>query len=146
VSALAGRAWQAALAAAVAAHALGWVLPVARDYRGWQAFRVAFSPVWPFEGFRIEPGLLLVLSVASALTNVVFAVLALALVGGGRTRVVLYGALAAGVLDLHWPVSMGSQRTALESGYVVWLVSFGCLALAAHLRARAEGRIKSNDS
>ena len=34
----------------------GWVLPVVDDYRGWQAFRVALSPLWPFEQFRIEPG------------------------------------------------------------------------------------------
>ena len=54
------------------------MLPVVYDDRGWQAFRVALSPLWPYEDFRIEPGLLLVLSVASALTNVLFVALAAA--------------------------------------------------------------------
>ena len=32
----------------------GWVLPVIDDHRGWQAFRVALSPVWPYENFGFE--------------------------------------------------------------------------------------------
>ena len=78
---------RAALLAAIVANVLGWVLPVVYDDRGWKAFRVALSPLWPYEDFRIEPGLLLVLSVASALTNVLFVVLALVLVlREGRAR------------------------------------------------------------
>lgn len=128
------RSWRAVLGAAIVAHALGWWLPVVRDYRGWQAFRVAFSPVWPFEQFRIQPGLLLVLSVASALTNVAFVALTAWLVAGRRPAAVVYGALAAAALDLHWPISMGSQRSRLEIGYPVWILSFLLLALAAWLR------------
>ena len=75
---------RATLLAAVVANVLGWWLPVADDYRGWQAFRVALSPLWPFEQFKIEPGVLLVLSVASALTNLLFVVLAAWLVAGRR--------------------------------------------------------------
>jgi hypothetical protein len=127
------------LGAAVVAHALGWWLPVVRDYRGWQAFRVAFSPVWPFEQFRIEPGLLLVLSVASALTNAAFVVLAGLVVAGRHRELAIYGSLAAAIVDLHWPMSMGSQRSQLDIGYPVWVASFVLLALAAWLR-RAPGR------
>jgi hypothetical protein len=44
-----------ALLAAVVANVAGWLMPVVDDYLGWQAFRVALSPLWPFEQFRIEP-------------------------------------------------------------------------------------------
>jgi hypothetical protein len=131
------RPWRAVLGAAIVAHALGWSLPVVRNYRGWQAFRVAFSPVWPFEQFRIEGGSLLALSVASALTNVLFVALAV-LVALGRSRAgIAYAALAAALLDLHWPLSMGSQRSQLEIGYPVWIASFVLLALAAWLRRQS---------
>jgi hypothetical protein len=127
-----------ALLAAVAANVLGWLLPVVDDYRGWQAFRVALSPLWPFEQFRIEPGLLLVLSVASALTNLLFVALTAVLVLGveTRARLVLWVAAGATLLDLHWPISMGAERAELEVGYFIWVSSFALLALAAFLAAR----------
>lgn len=130
------------LSVAFVANLLGWMSPVVDDYRGWQAFRVALSPLWPFEQFRIEPGWLLVLSVASALTNVAFVALAAALVVGGarRARLVLYGAAAATLLNLHWPISMGAERDELVGGYFVWVTSFALLALAALLAGRAGHR------
>lgn len=121
------------LAAAVA-NALGWILPVVRDYRGWQAFRVAFSPVWPFQGVHIPSGHLVYLSVASALTNVLFVVLAVLLVRGldrRQGRWALWVAAAATLLNLHWPLSMQESRIPLEIGYFVWVVSFLLLTLAA---------------
>lgn len=123
------------LLAAVAAHALGWLLPVVDDYRGWQAFRVAFSPIWPFERFHIQPGPLLILSVASAVTNVLFPALVGALLLTDRARQVLWAAAAATLLNLHWPVSMGAQRAELELGYFIWVCSFALLALAAFFAA-----------
>ena len=126
-----------ALLAAIVANVLGWVLPVVYDDRGWKAFRVALSPLWPYEDFKIEPGLLLVLSVASALTNVLFVVLALVLVlREGRARIVLWAAAAATLLNLHWPISMGDESRLLESGYFIWASSFALLALAAFLVIR----------
>jgi hypothetical protein len=125
------------LVAAVVANVLGWLLPVVDDYLGWQAFRVALSPLWPFEQFRIQPGLLLVLSVASGLTNLLFVVLAAVLATqAARARVVLWAAAAATLLNLHWPLSMGEQRVELEAGYFVWVSSFALLALAAFLIVR----------
>lgn len=125
-----------ALLAAVVANVLGWLMPVARGYVGWQAFRVALSPLWPFEQFRIEPGVLLVLSVASALTNALFVALAALLVmQRERARLVLWAAAGATLLNLHWPISMGSERDELEIGYFVWVCSFALLALAAFLVA-----------
>jgi hypothetical protein len=123
------------LLAAVVANVAGWLLPVVDDYVGWHAFRVALSPLWPFEQFRIEPGLLLVLSVASALTNLLFVVLAALLVldAERRGKAVLWAAAGATLLNLHWPISMGEQRAELELGYFVWVCSFALLALAAFL-------------
>ena len=128
------RATRAVLLAAVVAHVLGWVLPVAQDYVGWQAFRVALSPLWPFEQFRIAPGALLVLSVASALTNVLFVVLVVVLiVRPARPKAVLYAAAGATLLNLHWPISMGAQRSELMTGYFIWVSSFALVAFAAYL-------------
>jgi hypothetical protein len=124
---------RAAWLAAVVAHLLGWALPVVDQYRGWQAFRVAFSPIWPFEQFRIDPGPLMILSVASALTNVVFVATAIWLLRGGAARPALWVAAAATLLNLHWPISMGAQRALLETGYFVWVTSFVVLALSAFL-------------
>ena len=123
-----------ALLAAIVANVLGWVLPVVYDDRGWQAFRVALSTLWPYQDFRIEPGLLLVLSVASALTNVLFVALAAVLVAAREHwKAVLWAAAAATLLNLHWPISMGEESRRLESGYFVWVCSFALLALAAFL-------------
>jgi hypothetical protein len=125
---------RATLIAAVVANVLGWVLPVVYDDRGWQAFRVALSPLWPYEDFKIEPGFLLVLSVASALTNLLFVGLAAALLlRADGARAVLWAAAGATLLNLHWPISMGAERRLLESGYFIWVASFALLALAAFL-------------
>ena len=130
-----------ALLAAIIANVLGWLLPVVYDDRGWKAFRVALSPLWPYENFEIEPGLLLVLSVASALTNVLFVVLAVALVfREERAKAVLWAAAGATLLNLHWPISMGEERRLLESGYFIWVSSFALLALAAFLALRPARR------
>jgi hypothetical protein len=124
-----------ALLAAVVANLWGWFGPVVQDNRGWQAFRVALSPLWPYEQFRIQPGLLLVLSVASALTNVLFIALAAWLLATQErhARIVLWIAAAATLLNLHWPISMGEESAQLASGYFVWVCSFALLALAAFL-------------
>jgi hypothetical protein len=130
--------WRMALFAAIVANVLGWVLPAVYNEAGWRAFRAALSPLWPYEGFKLDPGLLLVLSVASALTNALFAVLVLVLVlREERARVVLWLAAAATLLNLHWPLSMGAERRLLEAGYFVWAASFALLALAALLVVRA---------
>jgi hypothetical protein len=128
---------RAVLFAAVIAHLLGWFTPVVDDYLGWQAFRVALSPLWPFEQFRIQPGVLLVLSVASALTNLLFIALAMVLaVRPARAKAVLWAAAGATLLNLHWPISMGTERAELESGYFIWVCSFALVALAAFIEIR----------
>jgi hypothetical protein len=126
-----------ALFAAIVANVLGWLLPAVYNEAGWRAFRAALSPLWPYEGFRLDPGLLLVLSVASALSNVLFAALAITLVlRENRARLVLWLAAAATILNLHWPISMGDERRLLEPGFFVWVGSFALLALAAFFALR----------
>jgi hypothetical protein len=125
------------LIGAVVAHALGWVLPVIDDYRGVHAFRVALSPLWPYEDFHIPAGKLVYLSVGSAATNAVFAVVAIAaLVGALRTRsrqrLAVWVVGACALLNLHWPLSMGDSATDLRLGYFVWVTSFVLLLLAVH--------------
>jgi hypothetical protein len=132
---------------AAVAEGLGWILPVVDDYRGWQAFRVALSPLWPFAGIAvtIPPGSLLVLSVASALTNVVFVAVAVALAMGFansrlRAQVLLWTAAAAALVNCHWPSSMGAMSERLALGYFVWVGAFVLLTLAAVVALRAQPR------
>jgi hypothetical protein len=136
---------RALLAAAVVANLLGWVLPVVDDYRGVHAFRVALSPIWPYEQFHIPPGRLVWLSVASAATNAVFVAVAAAVIlrrietpAARKLAVWIVG--AAALLNLHWPLSMGANRADLEIGYFVWILSFLLLLLAVHPAVAAARR------
>ena len=123
---------------AAVGNALGWVLPVIEDFRGYHAFRVAMSPIWPYEEFRIDELWLTVLSVSSALTNGLFVVVAaLLLAGKGSARVLLWVAAAATLLNLHWVITLENDREDLELGYFIWVVSFALLALAAYLQVAA---------
>ena len=125
------------LLVSIVAYALGWALPVMDDYRGLHAFRIALSPLWPYEQFHIPSGRLVYLSVASALTNLVFAVVAIAALAGAmqtrsRQLVAVWVLGAATLLNLHWPISMGDSAGDLRSGYYVWIASFLLLLLAVH--------------
>jgi lipopolysaccharide export LptBFGC system permease protein LptF len=125
---------------AIVANALGWALPVIEDnqrvYRGVHAFRVALSPLWPYEQFRMPAGYMTWLSIASALTNVVFVVMAaylwpqVARATGSRVGVFVLG--GAALLDLHWTVTMQENAADLAIGYYVWVASFVLLLLAVH--------------
>jgi hypothetical protein len=127
-----------ALAAAVVAHVLGWALPAVYNEPGWRAFRAALSPLWPYRGIHLDPGVRLVLAVASSLTNVLFVALAVVLVlRADRAKAVLWAAAGATLLNLHWPITMGAERRLLEGGYFVWVSSFALLALAAFLQNAA---------
>jgi hypothetical protein len=125
------------LVAAVVAHALGWALPVVEDYHGVHAFRVALSPLWPYEQFHIPAGRLVYLSVASAATNVVFVVVAIAAAAGAvgsraRRQLAVWIIGTAALLNLHWPLTMGDRAADLRIGYYVWVASFVLLLLAVH--------------
>ena len=131
---------RAALAAAVGANLLGWALPAIQDYRGWSAFTVALSPLWSAEDFQGESVWLLILMVGSALTNLLFVALAVLLVRGVRPKAVLWAAAAATLIDLHWVLTLESDRRYLEPGYFIWVCSFALLAFAAFLALRPSPR------
>ncbi len=79
---------------------------------------------------------MLILSVGSALTNLLFVVLAVLLVRGGRAQGWCSGPRpAATLLNLHWVITMESDRRYLETGYFIWVCSFALLAFAAFLAA-----------
>jgi hypothetical protein len=125
---------------AVVANALGWALPVIDDdnrvYRGFHAFRVALSPFWPYEEFHVPTGYFTWLSIASALTNVLFVAIAVYLwprvARSVGSRVAVFALGAAALLNLHWTVTMQDSADDLAIGYYVWVMSFVLLLLAAH--------------
>ena len=127
------------LIAATSGFVLGWVLPVVDDYRGWQAFRVALSPLWPYERFVIEGWHNKVLTAASGLTNVLFVWLLVDSLTVRKTpaRAAAWALVGATVLNLYWLVLAGEAVTDLAVGYYVWVVSFPLLALVAR---HADGR------
>ena len=130
---------RATLLAAIVANVLGWVLPAAMDVRGWEAFTLAVSPLWS-DDFAGESVWLLILMVASALTNVLFIALAGLLLRGRNAKAVLWAAAAAAVLDLHWVITLEADRRYLASGYFIWVCSFALLALSAFLALRPARR------
>jgi hypothetical protein len=133
---------RATLLAAIVANVLGWVLPAYSEERGWSAFVFALSPLWDHSSFHGQPVALLAFIVASALTNVLFVVLAalLALRNVRHARLALWAAAGATLLNLYWPILLEPQRARLESGYFIWVTSFALLALAAFLVLRPARR------
>jgi len=130
------------LIAAVIANVLGWLLPAFSDERGWAAFVFALSPLWDYRHFQSEGLGLIAFIVLSALTNVLFVVLAAALAFGParRAKPVLYAAAAATLLNLYWPILLEADRGRLEAGFFIWVSSFTLLALSAFLTSRAAPR------
>jgi hypothetical protein len=116
------------------------VLPAAADVAGYRAFGLSLSPLWAYAEFDDEPIWFLVLMVASALTNLLFVVLAVQLVRGRASKPVLWAAAAATLLDMHWVVTLEADRRYLASGYFIWVCSFALLTLAAFLEVRPRPR------
>jgi hypothetical protein len=134
------RAARATLIAAIVANVLGWVLPAISDERGYEAFVFALSPLWDKDMQR-EAFPLLVFIVASALTNVLFIVLVVTFVlRKAPAKAVLWGAAAAALLNLYWPILLEADRARLQAGYFIWVSSFAVLALSAFLALRSAPR------
>ena len=133
---------RATLIAAVIANVLGWLLPAYSDERGWSAFVFALSPIWDYRSFNNEPFALLAFIVASALTNVLFAALSVAVVLGKarRAKAVLWAAAAATLLNLYWPILLKEDLARLQAGYFIWVSGFALLALSAFLALRSAPR------
>ena len=119
-------------------HAIAWFLPVAeggvtfpRGLPGWQAFRAAACPVWPYRDFHIHIWYFAVLSTISALTTLLF-VFGSPWAALCRTRAVprasAWVATFAFLVNAHWYLfSIG--RKDLRIGYFLWWLSFLVMAL-----------------
>ncbi len=128
-----------ALPIAAVVFVIAWLTPVVDGgttlaeggVPGWEAFRVALSPVWPYGDFEASTWYWGILTVSSALTNfVVVAVLAhLVWRPGTHRRAIAWALALAFVVNCSWLIS--GDRGALRLGYYLWVASFALLALAA---------------
>lgn len=123
----------AVLVVAGSTYALAWFLPVLDGFPGWKAFRVALSPIWPFETYGVEPAYYALLTVSSALTNVVFVALIVDLATRRRlgVRTAVWTLALAVALNLYWLVIVGAGRADLGIGYYLWVCSFLILIVGA---------------
>ncbi|MDH3455515.1 MAG: hypothetical protein OER90_01620 [Gemmatimonadota bacterium] len=99
---------------------------------GWEAFRVALTPLWSFQDAMVETWYGSIHTVVSALTNFLF-VAALAHMlwrPGTYGRAVCWLLVAATVINATWFLLDG-DRGALRLGYYLWVSSFAVLATAA---------------
>jgi hypothetical protein len=113
-------------------YLVAWAVPVVKGgitlpegLPGWQAFRVAASPVWSYEDVRYDSSYGAVLATASAGTNVLMISLAwlASLVSPRLHRIGAGAALAAFIVNAHWFVLM-NDRADLRLGYFLWWFSF----------------------
>jgi hypothetical protein len=120
-------------------HSAAWLLPVDKDgvklpkgLPGWQAFRYAASAVWPIEGVNFETWYYAVLATASAVTTVLFLFGSPWVVWRGsrsRWRASAWAAATSFIVNAHWYVLYGSDRSDLRIGYFLWWLSFALLAI-----------------
>lgn len=136
-------------------HAIAWFLPVVKGgvrfphgLPGWQAFRVAACPVWPYAHFHIDEWYYAVLSVISAATTPLFilgSVWVLSVGSSTLRRASAWVATSAFIVNAHWYITFGSDRKDLRIGYFLWWSSFLFLALGLfELSTRRTDEIKVN--
>lgn len=127
-------------------YVAAWFLPVAIGgstlesgvLPGWEALRLALSPLWPYEDFVSERSLRWSIAVASAVTNVLFVACVWALIqawrDGRSARWIAYPLIIAAIINTAW---IWLAPVWPSWGYYCWNGSFLLLALAAdRLRAR----------
>jgi hypothetical protein len=128
---------------ATAAFAASWFLPVLPDVPGWMAFRYALAPVIPYAAagdLAMEDSIPHVLS---ALTNLVFVILAALWLTGQRMRhgTFVRISLAGFLLNLYWFVKAVREDGLrdLLIGYYVWELAF-TLMLGVAITVAVAGR------
>ena len=116
---------------ATAAFAASWLLPVLPEVPGWMAFRYAFAPVIPYAAAGDLAAEDSVPHVLSALTNVVFVILAALWLTGQRMRdgTFVRISLACFLLNLFWFVKAVREDGLrdLLIGYYVWELAFALM-------------------
>lgn len=131
-----------------AMYGVAWVVPVhvhgvtlPQGLPGWQAFRLAATPVWPYRGTpTFDSWYDAVLPVLSAATN--FVVLGSIAPVLRRSRsgllVLAWTAVAAFVVNSQWWARDIDHVSDLRGGYFLWWAAFLPLAIGAH-RMRTQG-------
>lgn len=131
-----------ALASAALLYVVSWFVPVVNEgatlaegaVPGWEAFRTALSPIWPYQGLKGDSTLSGVIGVVSALTNFWFVLssVVLALLPLRSKRGVFWGLVLAALVNATWLLLI-EDRGDVRIGYYLWLGSFFALAAAARL-------------
>lgn len=151
------RRYQLFILSAWLTYLLSWFLPVIKGgvafphgLPGWQAFRVAACPVWPYEEWSVEGWYNALLSTISASTTLLF------IAGGAwialsdsRTlrRALAWVASGAFVVNAQWYVFfLGSGRKDLRIGYSLWCLSFLLMSLGLFVRPPEAGKSGSRTS
>ncbi len=131
------------LQVALALYLLAWALPVSKGgvalpdgLPGWEAFRAAASPVWPYQGLDLGAGLGAALSVASAGTNLLMLAAVLPVSHGSRRwlRVAALACLAGFAVNASWL----QEPADLRAGYYLWWLSFLGVAYALVKLSRSD--------
>lgn len=128
------------LATVGSAYVASWLLPVDHnsfvgDLPGWAAFAPALHLCHYYEMTKSFG----VAWLASAWTNAFFVLsfVSIAVKAQVRSGILLWTLTAAATFNLlYWTCS---HRVELRSGFYLWVLSFGCLAVGAHIYG-AEGR------
>ena len=124
------------------AHTTAWLVQVhkhgvqlPKGIPGWQAFRVAMSPLWPFEGDSASGSWYgLALAVTSGVTNIlILASVPIVFRGTPRQRWVLaWLCMLAVVVNAQWVID--KDWSDLRAGYYLWWASFLVVALGLFRR------------
>ena len=105
-----------------------WFSPVMPGVPGWAAFRYALAPLVPFKDASTMPFEESVPQVLSALTNVVFAILAALWIAKRlpRAGLLVRIALACFLVNLYWFVKAWHEHglSNLRFGYYLWIGAF----------------------
>lgn len=128
-------------------HFIAWFVPIhtygvvrfPSGLPGWEAFRVAFDPVWPYHRSLANHWFGAVLISSSALTNfIILASIPVVLRSSSRMRTRLaWAPLGAGVINDQWWV-FDQGRADLRIGYYWWWASFIVLAAGVFRMSRGE--------
>lgn len=118
-------------------YVLSWFITAVKSVEysgpipGWKAFRLASCGVFHCEGVEFQTPHHAALAGASAITTVFFLFSPLLILWGSQSlrRWSAWVTVAAFLLNIHWLVTFGDQRSALTIGYYLWLSSFLLLAV-----------------
>jgi hypothetical protein len=129
-------------------NAIAWFIPVhkygvrlPKGVPGWEAFRLAVSPIWPYDGSGSwDPWYGAALVVASGLTNLLMVGSLLIFFQRARPRILLivfaWTTIGAAMVNAQWVFD--KDWTDLRLGYYLWWASFMLLSVGALRMARAQ--------